>query len=216
MSAVVARLAAREPIVSACRARLFGAVSAALLVVLLPCSARASEDGWWYLDGFGEIGLTKVHGPVPGEYGGYLSVFDVGPGATWSVRMLPWVHVGIGFRLAILPSEVDWGHYYALTVPVVLRFAIPLTRRGHELQLGGGIGVGEYWQLLHPVSSYIRESSVDATTTTAYEAFVGYLGPRTSTGLSLLLQGGTRYEDADDPIHRLHHMVFFRGGICWR
>ena len=198
------------------RARLCLAVALAFMAFLAPRRAHASEDRWWYLDGFGEVGMTTVRGPLPLDNGGLLAVLDVGPGATWSARMLPWVHVGIGFRLAILPGETDWGRYYSLTVPIVLRFAVPLSNRGHELQLGGGIGIGEYWQLIHRVPSYIDEARVDATTTTAYEAFVGYLGPRTSTGLSLLLQGGTRYEDADILMHRLYHIVFVRGGISWR
>jgi len=97
------------------------------------------------------------------------------------VQVLSWVHAGVGARFTtIVPPAPSWGDYYILTVPVVLKFVLPLSERGHELQLGGGIGIGGYWERLDPAPGYLPPTS-ESITTMAYEALLGYVGPRTST-----------------------------------
>jgi len=149
--AVAARMAARVFTAGTFGARLHLAVAVAFLALLAPRRAHASEDRWWYLDGFGEIGITDVFPPD----GGYLPVAEIGPGATALWRLVPWVHAGVGARFTMLPWNPGWGRYYILTVPVVLKFVLPLSERGHELQLGGGIGIGGYWERLDPNPNYL-------------------------------------------------------------
>jgi hypothetical protein len=182
---------------------------AACLAWGCPCQAKLPG---FRIEGSVETGLALFEPPNDWEWDCLEASLATGFGATVIWEALPNLQFGWGPRFS---SDVRWSYYYTLNAPLVVRLAVPLSKRGHELHIAAGGGLGYMWTDLEGTCIEPGTGTSGGLNTTG-EGYIGYAGPPGNSGVRFVAQLGTRFDEAasSDSLS-MFHLGFLRLGASF-